>query len=114
MHHLPAAQPEHWLLLSIFFAIFAIVGFIKKPRSAGHCLPCLAAGITAIAINTVLLVVANRVGYDSFNVLDQLTLQRVSIESTFIVIGYCLMLRGLAILIRALLTPQNRLGSLHH
>jgi len=112
MHHTTVTQPEHWILLAVFFAIFAVYGFIKKPRSARHCLPCLAAGILAIGANTALLMVANRVGYGSFNILHQLTLQQASIESSLIVIGYCLMLRGLAILARAILTPQNHLGSL--
>jgi uncharacterized protein (DUF486 family) len=112
MHHVTATQPEHWILLAAFFTIFAVYGFLKKPRSARHCLPCLAAGILAIAANTALLMVANRVGYGSFNIVHQLTLQQASIESSFIVIGYCLMLRGLAILARAMLTPQNRLGTL--
>jgi len=112
MHHVTATQPEHWILLAVFFAIFAVYGFTRKPRSAHHCLPCLAAGMLAIGTNTVLLMVANRVGYGSFNILHQLTLQQASIESSFIVIGYCLMLRGLAILARAVLTPQHRLGSL--
>jgi uncharacterized protein (DUF486 family) len=100
-----AGQPEHWMLLGIFFLIFALYGFLKKPRSATQCLSCITVGLLALAVNAVALLVANRIGYGSYDIGQLLSLQRAAVESSLIIIGYCMIIRGLAMFVRGLFYP---------
>jgi len=102
------APLEHWLLLGVFFLLFAIYGFTKNSRKAG-CRPCyyIAFGILAIVTNSLVLFIANRTGVDNFNLVQMLTLKQTTIESSFLVFGYCLIIHGTAMFIRSLFVPAS-------
>ena len=97
---------QHWILLGIFFLIFAFCG-LKQKHSKNGCTPChyIALGIVSLVINSLLLVVANRVGYDQFNLLHLITLRQTTIESSFIILGYGLIIQGSALFIKNLVLP---------
>ena len=99
-------NPEQWLLLIVFFVIFAFCGFIRKPdpnlRPGKYIIP----GILLLIANSLLLLIANRIGYDSYNLFHLLSLKQIPIESSFIILGYCLIIRGIAIYLRYLFTPS--------
>ena len=99
---------EQWLLLGIFFLIFAVYGFTKNTRAAG-CRPCyyVSFGVLALVGNTLALFIANRSGVDSYNLVQIITLKQTTIESSFIVFGYCLIIQGSAMFIRELFTPAH-------
>ncbi len=105
---------EQWLLIGVFFLLFAIYGFTKNIRKSG-CQPCyyIILGLIALAGNSLLLVIANRTGVDQFNLLQLITLKQTSLESSFIVFGYCLIIQGVAMLIRSLFTPTSMKSSRH-
>jgi len=104
----PTPSFEQWLLLGIFFILFAIYGFTKSTRGAG-CRPCyyIFIGLLAVAGNSLVLLMANRSGIDEFNLLQLITLKQTTIESSFIVLGYCLIVQGIAMLIRWLFLPAS-------
>ncbi|NOY67561.1 MAG: hypothetical protein GXP13_09185 [Gammaproteobacteria bacterium] len=95
---------EHWLLLGVFFLLFAIYGFTKNNRQVAGCRPCyyIAFGVLAIVANSLIMFIANRTGVDNFNLVQMLTLKQTTIESSFIVFGYCLIIHGFAMFIRSL------------
>ena len=107
MHHLDGPSFEYWILIGVFFVLFAICGFNKKTRHGG-CGPChfIAIGFIIMAINCVVLMGANRIGYDEFNLLRLITLKTATIESSFIVLGYCLMIQGIAMFLKKLFMPN--------
>jgi hypothetical protein len=107
MEHVQNTQPEHWLLLAVFFGIVAICALISKPKSNSQALPCVTLGILAVLFNSFLLLLADRIGYGSYDVLSLVTLQQASIESSFVVIGYCLVVRGFALVARSLFTQNT-------
>lgn len=109
MHHLDGPSFEYWILIGVFFFLFAICGFNKKTRHGG-CGPChfIAIGFIIMAINCVVLMGANRIGYDEFNLLRLITLKTATIESSFIVLGYCLMIQGIAMFLKKLFIPSLR------
>ena len=100
---------EHWLLLCVFFLLFAIYGFTKNNRKFAGCRPCyyIAFGVLAIVVNSLILFVANRTGMDHFDLVQLLTLKQTTIESSFIVFGYCLIIHGTALFIRWLCSPAS-------
>ena len=100
---------EHWLLLCVFFLLFAIYGFTKNNKQVAGCRPCyyIAFGILAIVANSLMLFIANRTGLDNFNLIQMLTLKQTTIESSFIVFGYCLIIHGTAMFIRSLFIPAS-------
>lgn len=100
--------PEHWLLVAVFFAIFAGCGLFERRRRSGA--GCMGLGILAVIANALLLVLANRIGYGQFDLLQLLMLQDATVESTLIVIGYCLMIRGFAQSLRFRLQPRTHRG----
>lgn len=100
--------PEHWVLVAVFFAIFAGCGLFERRRRSG--LGCISLGVLAVVGNALLLTLANRVGYGQFDLLQLLTLQDAAVESTLIVIGYCLMVRGLAQSLRLRFHPRAHRG----
>jgi hypothetical protein len=99
---------EQWLLLGVFFVLFAIYGFTKSTQGSG-CRPCyyIFIGILAVAANSLVLLMANRSGIDDFNLLHLIMLKQTTIESSFIVLGYCLIVQGIAMLIRWLFLPAS-------
>lgn len=100
--------PEHWVLIAIFFAIFAGCGLFERRRRSGW--GCIGLGILAVGVNALLLALGNRVGYGEFDLVQLLLLQDATVESTLIVIGYCLMVRGLAQSLRLRLQPRAHRG----
>ena len=100
--------PEHWILVAVFFAIFACCGLFERRRRSGA--GCMGLGMLAVIGNALLLMLANRIGYGQFDLLQLLMLQDATVESTLIVIGYCLMIRGLAQSIRLRLQPRPHGG----
>lgn len=100
--------PEHWLLVAVFFAIFAGCGLFERRRRSGA--GCIGLGALALIANVMLLALANRVGYGEFDLLQLLTLQDATVESTLIVIGYCLIIRGLAQSVRMRFHPRTHRG----
>ncbi len=100
--------PEHWVLIAVFFAIFAGCGLFERRRRSGA--GCIGLGLLALTTNAALLALANRVGYGEFDLLQLLTLQDATVESTLIVIGYCLVIRGIAQSVRMRLQPRAYRG----
>lgn len=100
--------PEHWILVAVFFAIFAGCGLFERRRRSG--LGCIGLGLLAVVANVLLLTLANRIGYGEFNLLQLLSLQDATVESTLILIGYCLMVRGFAQSLRLRLQPRTHRG----
>jgi len=98
--------PQHWLPLATFFAIVALCGLLGRQRPAHHGLGCVAAGAVALGVNSALLLLADRVGYGDYDLLQLVTLQDAAVESTIIIIGYCLVIRGLAVVLRNCLMPR--------
>ena len=88
--------PEHWLMLVIFFAIFAACGLARGPRSRLSPSASILLGLLMVFANSLVLLIANRIGYDTFNLRALLTLHQATIESSFIILGYCLIVRGVA------------------
>ena len=105
---------EQWLLLGVFFILFAVYGFTKSTQGAG-CRPCyyIFIGILAVAANSLVLLIANRSGVDEFNLLQLITLKQTTIESSFIVFGYCLIVQGIAMVIRWLFLPASVRATRH-
>lgn len=103
-----AVPLQHWILLGIFFLIFAICG-IKQKRGKNGCTPChyIALGIVVLVINSAILFFANRVGYDQFNLVHLITLRQTTLESSFIVLGYGLMVQGAALFFKNLFIPNR-------
>jgi hypothetical protein len=100
-------QPDQWLLLSVFFLIFAGCGLFCKPKPANNILMTLFLGLSAIAINCVLLFIADRISAGSYPIMNLLTLKKITIESTIIIIGYCLVLKSLGQFLRSVITPSQ-------
>lgn len=92
--------PQHWLPLGVFFAIFALCGLLGRPRPAGHGLGCAGLGALALGANAALLLLADRVGYGDYDLIQLVTLREAAVESTIMIIGYCLMIRGIAVVLR--------------
>jgi hypothetical protein len=99
---------EQWLLLGVFFLLFAIYGFTKNTRGSG-CRPCsyIVFGLLAVLGNSLLLLIANRAGMAQFELLQLIMLKQATIESSFIVLGYCLIVQGIAMLIRSMFVPAS-------
>lgn len=106
---------EQWLLLGIFFLIFAIYGFTKTAIGQG-CRPCyyLFIGIFLIVVNALGLILLNRTGIDQFELIPILTLKQVNIESSFIIFGYCLIIQGLAMILKAIFFPSAIRANRHY
>lgn len=97
------AQPlsmEHWILLSVFFAIFALCGFMVPRKNSRPAAFYFAMGLLALVVNGVGLALARHLGYQAYSIFDLFTLQQVAIESTLIVFGYCLIVRAVAVFFR--------------
>lgn len=90
----------HWFILAIFFTIFAVCGMTRKNSAQATPSHYIALGTIAVVINTALLFFANRAGYGSFDLLDLITLREAAIESSFIILGYCMMIYGIGNLLR--------------
>lgn len=105
MYYGQGAQPEHWALLAVFFTLFALYGLLKKPRPGHPCATFILLGLLSVAANAGLLMLANYVGYDSYHVLALLTLKQASVESSFIIFGYCLIVSGITRLVRTFFAP---------
>lgn len=105
MYHGQGAHPEHWALLAVFFTLFALYGLLKKPRPGHPCATVILAGLLSVAANAALLMLGNYAGYDSYDVLALLTLRQASVESSFIILGYCLIVSGITHLVRTIFAP---------
>ncbi len=103
MIHGAISQAEQWGLLGAFFVMFAISGLNSRARRPLQCIPSLAAGMLIIAANLGLLTLANHFANETFNIFQLITLQSIAVESSLVIIGYCLIVRALAILTRTLL-----------
>ena len=64
-------------------------------------------GLCAIAVNCTLLVIADRISAGSYPILDLLMMKKIAIESTIIIIGYCLIIKALGQFLRGLITPSQ-------
>lgn len=102
-----ASQPDQWLILSVFFAIFATCGLFCKVKPLYEAFTVLFLGICAIAINCTLLLMAERFGIGQYSLLELLTLKQVAIESTIIIFGYCLVIKGSAQVVRGLISAPS-------
>lgn len=100
--------PEHWLLVAVFFAIFAGCGLFERRRRSGA--NCIGLGLLAVVANTLLLALANRVGYGQFDLVQLLLLKDATVESTLILVGYCLMIRGFVQSLRFRMQPRAHRG----
>jgi len=97
---LDLSMTQHWLPLAIFFAIFGLCGLFGRRRPTGHGLGCVGLGVLALGANSALLLLAGRIGYGDYDLLQLVTLREATVESTLIVIGYCLVIRGIAVVLR--------------
>ena len=102
-----AGSPDHWLLFATIFAIFFICGLVRRNRPGQRQPPMFALGMAAVGLNTLALMAANMLGIEQFDILRLLTLREVTIESSFMILGYCLILRGIADRLRGAL-PSGR------
>lgn len=99
-------NPEQGILLAVFFLLFAYCGFVKHP---GRGLPpayFVVWGVLAILANSIALMAMNVAGLGDYAILDLLRLKQVSIESSFVILGYCLLVRAAANYVRILMTPS--------
>lgn len=105
---------EQWLLLGVFFLLFAIYGFSKNIQGPG-CRPCnyIIFGLLATVGNSMALLIADRTGMAEFDLLQLILLRQATIESSFIIIGYCLIVQGIAMLIKSLFVPTSVRASRH-
>ena len=106
---------DQWLLLGVFFLLFAIYGFTKSTRAAG-CRPCyyILFGLLALVGNSLLLLLASRAGIAQFDLIQIITLKQTTIESSFIVLGYCLIVQGIAMLLKHLFVPASIRANRHY
>lgn len=106
MSYADAGQPEHWTLLLAFFVLFAVHGLWRKPTSTYPGIVCLVLGTGAVLVNAGLLLAANQMGYGSYPLLALLTLREAAVESSLIILGYCVIVRGLAVFLRYVAAPD--------
>ncbi|NIP73699.1 MAG: hypothetical protein GWO16_12025 [Gammaproteobacteria bacterium] len=110
MPYADVGQPEHWTLLLAFFVLFAVHGLWRKPASPYPGIVCLMLGTGAVLLNAGLLLAANHLGYGSYPLLELLTLRQAALESSLIIVGYCIIVRGLCVFIRYMATPDPEKG----
>jgi len=99
-------QFEQGILLTVFFLLFAYCGFVKNP--ARNSMPAsyyMVWGILAIIANSIALLILDTAGLSSHPILSLIQLKAVSIESSFIILGYCLLVRAAASTLRNVLSP---------
>ncbi len=99
---------EQVILLAVFFLLFAYCGFARNPSRNG--MPAsyyMVWGILAILANSIALLVLDMAGLSNYPILTLLQLKAVSIESSFIVLGYCLLVRAAATMMRQIMRPSG-------
>ena len=97
---------EQGILLTVFFLLFAYCGFVKNPtRSSLPASYYLVWGILAILANSIALLIREAAGLSNYPILTLIQLKAVSIESSFIILGYCLLVRAAATTLRNVLSP---------
>ncbi len=100
-------RSQQWIVLAIFFAIFAIAGLFNKPRSRQlEYFHFIGYGIIVIVVNLLILALMNT-SSDNINILDSFLLQKTTIQGSFIIFGYCLIARGLGQFIRTLFIANS-------
>lgn len=103
---------DHWLVLTIFFGLFAFSGLFEGSRTKRlEYVQLFLIGMFTIMANVVLLVLLKKAGMSQQGILDALILKNLSIESSFIVFGYCLICRGVGQFIRFQFKPRHKYSS---
>ncbi len=98
---------QQWVVLTIFFTIFAIAGLFNKPKTKQlEYFHFVGYGILIIIANLLVLALMNT-SSDKVNLIDAVLLQKTSIQGSFIVFGYCLISRGLGQFIRTLFISKS-------
>jgi len=106
------SHSEQWLILSIFFVLFAISGLLNRPRARRlESYQLFFIGLFTVIANVAILAVLNKAGMSDQNIFSALLLKNLSIESSFIILGYCLISRGVGQFFRQLFAPRNRYPS---
>ncbi len=112
MNLITEGQSDQWIVLSVFFGLFAISGLINRPRSKNfEYYHLFFFGALTVIANIVLIAVMNNIGMSQQSVLSALKLNELSIESSFIVLGYCIISRGLGQFVRNIFSPRSNLYS---
>ena len=110
---LQEGQSQQWIVLAIFFAIFAVAGLFNKPRSRQlEYYQFVGYGVLIIIANLLLLALMNT-STDHISLIDSLLLQKTTIQGSFIVFGYCLISRGLGQFIRTLFISNSYRSRIH-
>jgi len=98
---------QQWIVLAIFFAIFALAGLLNKPRSRQlEYFHFIGYGILIIVANLLVLALLNT-SSDNISLLDSVLLQKTTIQGSFIIFGYCLISRGVGQFIRTIFVSNS-------
>ena len=99
---------DQWVILAIFFGLFALAGLFNKPRARQYeYYHFLLFGFLIVAANAVLIYFLNKSGATQHSILGMVLLKKMSIESSFMVFGYCLAFRGIGQFIRLQFSPST-------
>ena len=100
-------QSHQWIVLVIFFTIFALAGLFNKPRTRQlEYFHFVGYGIVIIIANILLLALLNT-SRDNISLLDTVLLQQTTVQGSFVVFGYCLIARGLGQFVRNLFIANS-------
>ncbi len=92
---------DQWIVLSIFFGLFALAGLFNKPKARQYeYYHFLLFGALIVGANAGLLHLMNMTGTVHHSLLSAVLLQKMTIENSFMVFGYCLACRGIGQFIR--------------
>ena len=112
MTYLNEGHSDQWVVLAIFFGLFAISGLFNRPRARQfESVHFYIFGALTIIANIILLVVLRKMGMSDQSIVSALTLRDLSLESSFVVLGYCLIARGFGQGIRNLVSPRSKYSS---
>jgi len=101
-------QSQQWIVLAIFFTVFALAGLFNKPRSRQlEYFHFIGYGMLIIAINVVMLILLTTNTSGGPGLVNAVLLQETSIESSFIVFGYCMISRGLGQYLRGIFIADS-------
>lgn len=108
---LPITQPgntDQWFVLATFFIAFALAGLFNKPKVRQfESFHFMFFGIAIIVANTSMLWVLNSNGFGEYNIVNAVLLKQVTLESCFIVFGYCLISRAIGQWFRTQFGPST-------
>lgn len=100
---------DHWLILLIFFGLFAFSGLFEGSKNrrldSAH---LFLLGMFIVMANVIVLALLQKAAMSQQGIIDALILKDLSIESSFIVFGYCLICKGIGQFIRNQFRPRHK------